>query len=109
MHVQRLVNSKGRVDHEKPTPMRHKHIKSNSQIRYFGSGPKQSLDQKITFINENNCLAKRITEIGNRNNFGLLPKSQNMKTRKPSFGHLQLPGIEHKVGTLNSGKRKAQL
>jgi hypothetical protein len=75
MHVQRLVNSKGLVDHHKPTPLKMKHLQNQNQTVYFGSGPKQSLDQKITFINENNCLAKRITEIGNRKEFGLLPKS----------------------------------
>lgn len=36
---------------------------------YIGAGPRLSLDQKINFINENNCLAKRITEVGNRNEF----------------------------------------
>lgn len=44
---------------------------------FYGIGPKQSLDEKITFINENNNLARRIIDIGRRKEFisGLVAES----------------------------------
>jgi hypothetical protein len=73
---------------------------------YIGAGPRLSLDQKINFINENNCLAKRITEVGNRNEFmsGILESKNNRNTSimkssrsRSSLGgsFVKLPGIDH--------------
>ena len=86
---------------------------------YIGAGPRLSLDQKINFINENNCLAKRITEVGNRNEFmsGVLEQSKNgrfsqLKSSRSrqsigrSISGVKLPGIDHRVGSLNGEKRK---
>ena len=37
--------------------------------KFYGIGPKQTLDQKINFINENNNLARRILEVGKRKEY----------------------------------------
>jgi hypothetical protein len=93
---------------------------------YVGAGPRLSIDQKINFVNENNCLAKRIIAVGNRQDFlsGLLDgpnasfygrkraaKSRNSRSGSQSRtslhnnSYVRLPGLEHKVGSLN-GKRR---
>ena len=45
-------------------PRRLKHLQT--EHLYTGFGPRQSMDQKITFINENNNLAERIMKIAKR-------------------------------------------
>ena len=45
-------------------PKEAKHL--NENIIYNGCGPRKSLDQRITFINENNNLAQRIMKVGRR-------------------------------------------
>lgn len=67
MHVQRLMSTTGKVDHA--LPKTYGAGQSQRELAYIGAGPHLSLDQKISFINENNCLAKRITQIGRRKEF----------------------------------------
>ena len=45
-------------------PKEAKHLKESTF--YNGCGPRKSLDERITFINENNNLASRIMKVGNR-------------------------------------------
>ena len=61
------MSTKAKVDHREPR--RYGAGQSQRDLAFIGAGPRLSLDQKITFINENNCLAKRITQIGNRREF----------------------------------------
>ena len=92
------------------------HMAPDTRNIYIGAGPRLSLDQKINFINENNCLAKRITEVGNRQEFmsGILDSNSKKKSylnssrSKSSLNssYVKLPGIDHQVGSLNGEKRK---
>ena len=73
-HLQRLMNQKAvlRIEHPKPAS----HL---NRIMYNGGGPRKSLDQKITFINENNNLARKIITVGRRDSLnnpsiGLSPR-----------------------------------
>jgi uncharacterized protein (DUF342 family) len=62
-HKGRLQNLRKVTDNMiSPRPIRH----LNMDHKYSGFGPKQSLDQRISFINENINLAERITKIGRR-------------------------------------------
>ena len=61
MHVERLIKSRHVIDSNKP----HMYNKLPA-AKFYGIGPKQSLDQKLNFINENNCLARRIISVGKR-------------------------------------------
>lgn len=100
---------------------------------YVGAGPRLSLDQKITFVNENNCLARRIIQVGNRSQFmsGFLDRngrsrggsrmsknssrqtlsyssnSRRLSARNDGKG-IHLPGLDHKVGTTNSAQRRRE-
>ena len=68
-------------------PKKFAHMAPDNRNTYIGAGPRLSLDQKINFINENNCLAKRITEVGNRQEFmsGVLDnRNQNKSMLKSS-------------------------
>ena len=58
--------------------------------KFYGVGPKQSLDQKINFINENNNLARKIVEVNKRKDFitGLVDKKHSDKQRKHSCSFL---------------------
>ena len=100
-HLQRLMNSKSKVDAHVPRKI--PHLAPEARNIYIGAGPRLSLDQKINFINENNCLAKRITCVGNR-------ETQSKQRSKSSFNQtsrssFKLPGIDHKVGSLNGEQR----
>ena len=71
-----------------------KHLAPNIRNSvYVGAGPRLSLDQKINFINENNCLAKRIIQVGNRQAFlsGLERNSTAMQ--KKSFYANGFPAV----------------
>ena len=113
-HMQRLMSTKSKVDSK--NHRKFAHLAPDTRNVYIGAGPRLSLDQKISFINENNCLAKRITEVGNRQDFmsGILDSRSKQKTylnssrSKSSLNssHIKLPGIDHQVGSLNGGKRK---
>jgi hypothetical protein len=48
-------------------PRRCPHLGQDRKRAFVGAGPRLSLDQKISFIQENNHLAKRITTISRRN------------------------------------------
>lgn len=94
---------------------------------YVGAGPRLSIDQKINFVNENNCLAKRIIAVGNRQAYlsGLLdgPNKAAWGRQRNSLGrnsrsasrsrgslhsasYVRLPGLHHKVGSLNGRQRQ---
>lgn len=94
------MNSKSKVDANLPKQCAH--LAPDARNVYIGAGPRLSLDQKITFINENNCLARRITDVGNRNERSLSGSRSRSSLGSSVF---KLPGIDHKVGTLNGEKR----
>lgn len=64
MHVERLIKSKSIVDDAQP----HMFQKLPAAL-FTGIGPKKSLDQRISFVNENNNLARKIDEIHRRKDF----------------------------------------
>ena len=97
------MRSKPKVDAKNPKQI--SHLCPEQRNVYIGAGPRLSLDQKITFINENNCLAKRITDVGNRN---ILSKNRSNSSLSNSSAGFKLPGINHKVGSLNHGKRRQE-
>ena len=96
---------------------------------YVGAGPRLSIDQKINFVNENNCLAKRIIAVGNRQDFlsGLLDRPRNIfnnrrrssqsrnshsaaksRTSLRNDSYVRLPGLNHRVGSLNGKIRQEE-
>jgi hypothetical protein len=95
------MNSRSKVDAHNPKKIAH--LAPEARNVYIGAGPRLSLDQKITFINENNCLAKRITDVGNRD--GLSRQKSKSSLGSSNF---KLPGIDHRVGSLNGEKRFRQ-
>eukprot|EP00356_Strombidium_inclinatum_P012607 CAMPEP_0170485848 /NCGR_PEP_ID=MMETSP0208-20121228/5011_1 /TAXON_ID=197538 /ORGANISM="Strombidium inclinatum, Strain S3" /LENGTH=134 /DNA_ID=CAMNT_0010759617 /DNA_START=55 /DNA_END=459 /DNA_ORIENTATION=+ len=76
-------------------------------VLYNGVGPKQSLDQKINFINENNNLARRIIEVGKRKEFlnGLVTDSKQAyhRQRKVAGGNQTTSTMRSLVNSLPSG------
>lgn len=110
------MNCKSKVDHRSPKTLNCAHMAPSTRNKdYIGAGPRLSLDQKINFINENNCLAKRITEVGQRHEFlggkkigskhgstrNIKSQYASGRTRSKSPSYIELPGIDHQVGTLN--------
>lgn len=97
------MSTKPKVDTK--NTKKYAHMAPDSRNMYIGAGPRLSLDQKINFINENNCLAKRITEVGNRQEFmsGILDPRSNKKSNlnssrsrsSLSSSYIKLPGIDH--------------
>ena len=79
--MDRLIQTTHKVDSD--TPHMYRQLPA---AKFFGVGPKQSLDQKINFINENNNLARRIVEVNNRKEFmtGLVDKRTVDKQKKHS-------------------------
>ena len=56
MHMERLIKSKSLIDDSEP------HMFQRLPAAFFnGIGPKKSLDERISFINENNNLARKIS------------------------------------------------
>ena len=105
------MQSKGLVNHKSPKKVNH--LKENTKQTFIGAGPRQSLDQKISFVNENNNLAQRIMSVGQRKDFlsGLLQKNalqtrtsfnnsrygnnSLISHRKNKRSVVELPGINH--------------
>ena len=107
MHVDRLINSHHLVDRKLPEMYRRL-----PPTQFFGIGPKQSLDEKISFINENNNLARRIIDVGRRKEFitGLSIDS-NRRSPEPSSHRRSLSvqkesGHNYLVGSLNKELRR---
>ena len=54
------MNLKGCEGHEYQSPNKFKHLNTE---KYVGLGPRRSMDEKISFINENKNLAKKIVKV----------------------------------------------
>jgi hypothetical protein len=61
LHVDRVLASKSTVANHKPTM-----FLNLPATKFYGIGPKKSLDQTIDFINENRTLASRINTVNHR-------------------------------------------
>ena len=61
LHVDRVLGSKSLVSNNKPSS-----FLGLPATKFYGIGPKKSLDQTIDFINENRTLANRINNVNTR-------------------------------------------
>ena len=61
LHVDRVLGSRSNVSNKQP-----KMFLNLPATKFYGIGPKKSLDQTIDFINENRTLANRINHVNNR-------------------------------------------
>ena len=61
LHVDRVMYCKSSVENTAP-----KMFRNLPATKFYGIGPKKSLDQTIDFINENRTLANRINKVNNR-------------------------------------------
>ena len=117
-HLQKLLSVKGMVDMKSPSSYQVAHLAPHVRNTvYVGAGPRLSLDQKISFINENNCLAKRIIEVGNRQEFlaGSLERNGSGVKKRLNSGRstmsgrkVIIPGTDHRIGSTNNIKRKRE-
>ena len=92
LHLQRLMGLKKVVNQNRPPELKHL---DHSRI-YNGAGPKKSLDERITFIQENNCLANRIISVGRRRNQAL-----------PSLATTKLTGQSRELNS--SARRRSEV
>ena len=96
-HMEHLIRSRPLVDDLCPSM-----FQQLPQAQFFGVGPKKSLDQKIDFINENNHLARRIIQIGNRKDFKM---SAGVDLPLPGRGYSSTFDI---IGNINTPSKRYQ-